>query len=142
MRQTGVAHTVGESGPEDEEADFRYLPRQIRGYLGRLLLMERQLENIFRRSNIEPLRMSYETLTTLSPQEFIPGIAAHIGASIGNMDNLESGHQKTGGALSEEYIARFRREHKGLVAKIHADRSPTLDRLAEYNADYFARHRR
>ncbi len=131
MKQTGVAHNVGEVRANTGRAEFRYSPRQIHYYLGRLLYMERQLEGFFRRAGVEPLRISYEILTDNSPQQSVSRIAAHIGARAEQLDGLDSRHQKIGDELSREYVARFRREHVRLVGKIDSYREPILRRLGE-----------
>ncbi len=120
LEQTGVAHKIGDFTEGRVEPNFRYSHRQIHNYLGRLLFMEKQLEGFFQRQNTKPLRMSYERLTSQSPQDIILRVASHIGVSPKNLNNLESQHKKIGDALSEEYIARFRSENKRLLDRVAA----------------------
>lgn len=137
MNQTGVAHTLGETDSPDRPVEFQYKPGEIRVHLHRLLAMERQLERIFRLQGIEPLRLSYETLTTLTPEKFVPRIAACINATCDNIHDLESEHRKTGGERSREYIERFSNDNRALLEKVTAARRYTLAQLAEHRDRYF-----
>jgi LPS sulfotransferase NodH len=137
MSQTGVAHSTSSPTLKKDNIHFQYRPNQIRSNLFKLLLMENELERIFHIRNIEPLRLSYETLTSVSPGRFIPVIADHVGATCEQLNALESEHRKVGDEQSIEYAQRFRRNSGKLLKIVNSRRANTLSALAQQRARYF-----
>jgi LPS sulfotransferase NodH len=137
MAQTGIAHSKSSLTPTKDKIEFHYRPDQIRSSLNRLLSMEKQLERTFRIRNIEPLRLSYETLASVSPDKFIPVIAHHVAATCEQLNGLESEHRKVGDEQSLEYAHRFRSESGSLLETVNSQRAATLSALAQQRARYF-----
>ena len=137
MKQTGVAHNTSSPNPKKSGVEFQYRSDQIRSGLDRLLSMEKKLERIFHRRKIEPLRLSYEILTSVSPDRLLPVIAKHVAATCEQATGFDSEHTKVGDERSLEYGHHFCRNNGKLLERIHKQRAYTLDALARQSAQYF-----
>jgi LPS sulfotransferase NodH len=138
MAQTGIAHNTSSPTFTRDSNEFQYRPFQIRFYLLNLLSMEKLLERTFRVRNIEPLRLSYETLDRVSPDVFIPVIADHVAANCEQTNGLESEHKKLGDEKSLDYAERFRKDSAKVLEMANRRRAHTLSALAEHRARYFS----
>jgi LPS sulfotransferase NodH len=137
MIQTGVAHDTSSAGLSTDDIEFQYRPAQIRSNLLRLLSMERQLERMFHLNNMEPLRLSYESLTRISPDKFIPVIADHVGGTCEKHACLKSKHKKIGDEINLEYVQQFSRDNSKLIEKVNNRRIHTLSALYEQQVRYY-----
>jgi LPS sulfotransferase NodH len=137
MAQTGVAHNTPSPTQATDRIEFQYRPGQIRSSLRRLLSMEKELERVFHIRNIEPLRLSYETLTSVSPDKFIPVIADHVAATCEELNHLGSEHRKVGDEKNLEYAQCFCRNSGKLLETVNSQRANTLSALAQQQARYF-----
>ena len=137
MSQTGFSHHTSSSDPENTGTSFEYRPAEIRKYMTRLLIMERQLEQIFLRRSIEPLRLSYEMLVNTDPEIFLASIARHVGATPHRLNDLESEHKKIGDQRNLEFTVQFTKENRRLMAKVARQRVFTLNELARQKNSHF-----
>jgi LPS sulfotransferase NodH len=138
MAQTGFSHSVPATRAHQNPQEFAYAPRQIRGRLDRVLAMERGCETIFANRELQPLRLSYELLIEKPPEEFVPVISRHVGATPEEVQGLVTVHEKISDARSEEYAQKFSKAHGRFLRRVEAERAPTLEALAVQRAGLFA----
>lgn len=131
MNQTNFAHSTPSSNPPSLDYNFEYRPAQIRKCLNFYLRTEKQLERMFFKRGIKPLRLSYEILVTSQPERFVPLIAKHVGATPHRIDSLTSEHRKIGDPRNEEFAVKFIKENRALISKVEKERAFTLNELAK-----------
>jgi LPS sulfotransferase NodH len=138
MTQTGFSHRVTAAAPAGADTCFHYHPYRIRRNILRIARMERQTERALSLCNLQPLRLSYETLVNNDPAISVSLIARHIGASPDQLDQLTSAHRKIGDDRSIEFARRFRAGHERFLATVARGRQQTLEALAAQENACFA----
>ncbi|RBO53222.1 hypothetical protein DSD19_09730 [Rhodovulum sp. BSW8] len=132
MVQTQVGHTADSDGETRRraEAGFAYDRSTIKYWLRHILAAEQCTENCLRTYRIAPLRLSYERITAIPPRQLVELMANWCGYP-GLPDDAppSSRHEKIGTAQNLDYAERFRRENRGFLAKVEAERRSWLDRL-------------
>lgn len=131
MVQSRVGHAV--EGNEDDVAQarklFTYDRDDIERWIRHVLNFEKRTEQMFSTFELDPLRLSYETMVALKPRGVANVIARHIGANPIKNNNLASTHKKIGTSKNVEFAQRFRETEAAYLAEVADRRAPYLEKL-------------
>lgn len=136
MVATGIGHTPQAGGAARAAADagYGYDGRAIRHWIGHLRRAEIASEALFRRHGLQPLRLSYEQLTGLAPQQVVDLVAAHLGLpppAAPVAEGARLAHQKLGTARNAAQAGRFARENPAFLRRLARQRAPMLALLRD-----------
>lgn len=132
MVKTRVHHAWAQDGDIALRLDsqFAYDGELVKKWLRHLLAAERLSEQWFAQHGIKPLRLSYERITALTPDQLIGIISSHIGRPGVVPRESDNPMTKLGTAQNTAFADRFRTENAAFIAEIDAARAPMLERLA------------
>lgn len=133
MVTTSVAHSPSASADDRVKSDtkFEYNPNLITKWLRHILAAERDNEDFFERTGIEPLRMSYERMFNISTNRLIRIMCDHAGIEELKQETIKHQHEKIGTLKNKEFAERYRQEERALIEEIADERSPWLARLED-----------
>ena len=136
---TGVYHSVITPAEALERADeeYAYDPDHILTWLDHIRLLEIKTEAFFAKFDIEPLRLSYETITASA--------AATANAFFRrlNVDAMAdelpvSGHHRISTEKYCTFARRFRSEHASLIRQLDAAREPLIKETHRHQQEFFS----
>ena len=113
-QQTGLWHAAPDGtelerlSPPKEPA---YDPGEIRARFKEVTAHDRNWEQWFATEDIDPLRITYEELSK-SPVETLRAMLDHLGLERQAADGVELGVAKLADGINQDWVARFRSEHK------------------------------
>ena len=136
MVVTEVAHSPNASEEQRRASDtaFEYDAALIKRWLHHILAAEQGNEDFFKRHGMTPLRMSYEAMMPLGPQNTARLMADHVGVSDLQQTQFEPKHEKIGTSRNRDYAARFRQDEADYLAEVDAQRAETLAQLDDLSA--------
>lgn len=131
MVVTEVAHSPSASEEQRRASDsaFEYDAALIKRWLQHILAAEKGNEDFFKRHGMTPLRMSYEGMMPLGPENTVKLMADHAGVTELLQTQFEPKYEKIGTSRNRDFAARFRKEEADFLAEVDAQRSETLAKL-------------
>lgn len=138
MVLTKVAHSPNASEEQRRASDsaFEYDAAKIKTWLQHILTAEQGNEDFFKRHGMTPLRMSYEAMVRLGPENTVRLMADHVGAGALMKTQFAPKHEKIGTSRNRDYAARFRQDEADFLAEVDAQRTETLARLDDFSAHF------
>jgi LPS sulfotransferase NodH len=128
--QTKVSHTPRSTAEAQGLAEqaFEYREQQIERAIGQILRLEAGMEKLMSRIGLNPLRLSYETVTTLGADRALKVCADALGLPAPTGSVTET-HNKLDSPKALEFAARFRKDHAGGVAQVNHVRAARVQSL-------------
>lgn len=129
--QTKMSHAPNHSVDEIAQSDaaYDYSPTRIKRWANHIRTAEVGTERMFARFDIEPIRLSYEQITSSDVGEVVARFTTALGITDPVLQVPKSDHEKIGSARNVDYAVRFRTEMKSYVDQLDADRQMLLSRL-------------
>ncbi len=129
MGQTKLGHAKNVTDEEiaAARAAITYDAKRIKSAANRIVWMELQSEQFFKRHGITPLRLDYDSMMQTPGRDVLSRIVAHLGVEVTLPDAPSSPHRKLAGTKSAEFAERFRTEHKQFVKRMDKARASGRD---------------
>lgn len=129
MIATGVAHSSNATPQEIKAAEevYEYDAKLIKKWLIHIRNAEIGTEEIFRKHDITPWRLSYEDLMAQSAKDVTRSFAKKLRVKLSADAATENRHVKISGSRSQWMIDKFKDEEKEFLCDIYGARKNCLD---------------
>ena len=113
MVETKVAHSPYVTDDEliSAEEKFEYSDSGVKRWIEHILHAEKGTEAYFRKHNVTPLRLVYESMVDEGAPTIAEKIASEAGVHLNLKAPISETHQKIATSLNAEFAQRFRRRH-------------------------------
>lgn len=130
---SGVYHTVNSSKEAILAANQNFIfdVSKIEDRVRRLLNQELAFEEMFRRRNIEPARISYERIIAAGPSHMAAFFEQELQLPAAQPSTITATHEKVGTSKGATFATRFRAERPKFVARLETQRAKQLRMLQD-----------
>ena len=136
---TGVYHAVVTPAEELERADeeYGYDRGDILNWLDHIRSLEIKTEAFFAKFGIEPIRLSYEAITT-SADATVSAFFRKLNVEAAVDELPVSGHRRIATEKNSAFATRFRAENSTFMRKIDAARAPLIEKARSQQEEFFS----
>lgn len=131
MVTTKIGHSPHATADEITSADqtFGYDPNLIRRWILHILDHELTTERYFAKYNINPLRVTYEQINQMTPEEIVVYLNRFLFNRKPHSKPAELTHKKLGTSRNQEFAQRFREENSAFLQDVERVRAGRIGRL-------------